>query len=218
MFRNNIYKDALKKFAGYYVFNKIAEEGKEFLKVRGEVKELVVCVMKVGGWSDLSNTLSPREIVDFVNSYYNIMFKCISENKGIVNSIANDVIISTWGLTDSDKSKEHLACLSAIESQKYFLEISKKYSQIQLYVGIASGDILVGNFGSDDRLFNILIGDYVKLDLLLSNKSAHYKTKILISEKVKKTIEDMINVELVDSIDIDNSEKNGIFALGAIKK
>lgn len=201
---NDINTIALKKFAGDYVFNKIKEEGNSFLKLTGEVKKLSILMLKIQNWSSLINQLRPMELIEFLNSYYPTIFKIIHNNYGIVNNIINDQIIALWGLLpESNENKEVLATLASLQCQKAFNDLINNLSNmknINLICGISCGEIAIGNFGSEDRLFNIVMGDYVGLSNMLMNLNMQYKTNILITDTIKEKLNDSFQTREIDYI------------------
>ncbi len=210
MFKENLYIKALKKFAGEYVYTKIIEEGDNFLTVAGEVKQLTIVMLKIEGWPSLINNSSPREIIDFLNNYYFIMFNSIHENHGIVNNIINDQIIAIWGLTNKfQKNKEDLSCSASIECLRKFNETINNIhkNKLRLISGISSGSVVVGNFGSEERLFNCVMGDIVSFSYMLMEKNSVYKTNILIQESVKNNINEKIKTREIDTINFPGTDK-----------
>jgi class 3 adenylate cyclase len=163
--------------------------------------------------------------VKVLNQYFSLMSEPIRECRGIIDKYIGDAIMAFWGPPFTDE-KEHagLACLAALEQYQKLavfrgmlpdiMGLRKDLPRIRLRLGIATGDVTVGNIGSEYSKGYTVIGDTVNLASRLEQVNKQYGSQLLISEETWKMAKDVIDARELDCIRVaGKSEPVRIFEL-----
>jgi class 3 adenylate cyclase/CHASE2 domain-containing sensor protein len=154
----------------------------------GEARTVTILFSDVAGFTSLSETLSPAELVRLMNEYLSAMTDIVQKHKGYVDNFIGDAIIAVFGapLADRDHARNAVAC--AIECRRRLAELNREAAgfaghRLAARIGINTGEVLVGNIGSKDRLKYTVMGDAVNLASRLEGANKAYRTSILVSEE-----------------------------------
>ena len=166
----------------------------EKLKLGGEKKALTVFFSDIRGFTTLSEKLSPEELVAFLNDYLTAMTNIVLDNKGLIDKYIGDAIMAFWGAPIDDKDHATRACNTAVLMKKEMDRISADFRkmgrpEIKIGMGVNTGDMVVGNMGSDKRFDYTVIGDNVNLASRLEGLTKQYHVGIIITETTKDFIE-----------------------------
>jgi adenylate cyclase len=198
--------------------NRIAAAG-------GEKKNMTVFFSDLVGFTSLCEHLSPEGVVRLLNRYFSLMSEPIREQHGILDKFIGDAIMAYWGPPFTGE-REHaaLACAAALDSRKRLDEframlpeitgLRKGIPEIGVRMGLASGDVTIGNIGSDTAKGFTVIGDHVNLASRLEGANKEYGTWILMSEETRRLAGDAIEAREIDAIRVvGKSEPVRIFEL-----
>ena len=126
------------------------------LKLGGEVREVTFLVSDLRGFTALSSRLAPAEVIEVVNRFLEPMVEIITKYKGTVDEFQGDGILAFFGapLAAPDDPARAVAC--AVEMQRALVEINKEQrargmAELHMGVGINTGEVIVGNIGSEKR-------------------------------------------------------------------
>jgi adenylate cyclase len=110
-----------------------------------------------------------------------------------------------WNAPISDSEHAYLACKTAIEMQKEIVRFSSELKDIDgnkfhVRIGIHTGDMVVGNMGSESRFDYTLLGDNVNLGSRIEGINKQYGTKIIISDGTYELVKSRVKVRKLDSV------------------
>jgi class 3 adenylate cyclase len=152
-------RDFIRDTFGRYLSSEVVEElldSPEGLKMSGEIREVTFLVSDLRGFTALSARLSPHEIIDMINRYFEYMVEVIARYRGVVNEFLGDGILVFFGapLQAEDDPERAVAC--AIEMQKAMARVNDEQRRLnlpELSMGISvnTGEVVVGNIGSERR-------------------------------------------------------------------
>ena len=144
---------------GRYLSDEVVEElldSPDGLKMSGETREVTILVSDLRGFTGLSARLSPHEVINIINRYLKQMLEIIARYRGTVDELQGDGILVFFGapLSADDDMERAVAC--AIEMQNAMAGINKEQQRLNLPelsmgIGIDSGEVVVGNIGSEKR-------------------------------------------------------------------
>lgn len=144
---------------GRYLSKEVVEEllgSPEGLKMSGESRQVTFLVSDLRGFTSLSSRLSPHEIINILNNYFERMVEIIARYRGTVDELQGDGILVFFGapLSASDDTERAAAC--AIEMQNAMPGINaaqrqKNLPELSMGIGINTGEVVVGNIGSEKR-------------------------------------------------------------------
>ena len=207
-------KERIKDTFGKYVDPRIVEELIEHKgqnQSGGEKRVMTVFFSDIEGFTSISEKLSPDDLVRFINDYLSRMSEVIHAESGVIDKFIGDAIMAYWGPPFCDESRHAiLACRAALK-QKAAMEIFRtKISGLlpgydgswtfNVRMGVATGEMLVGNIGSDVSRGYTVMGDTVNLASRLEGVNKNYKTHIMISESVKALIVGEFDLRRIDRI------------------
>jgi adenylate cyclase len=177
------------------------------LNLGGEKKRLSAIFTDVQGFSTISESLDPTDLVKLLNEYLTEMSNIILGLRGTIDKYEGDAIIAFFGAPVEYEEHSENACLSAVrmrrvenELNKYFLK--EKMSSVPLFtrIGINTGDMVVGNMGTPKKMDYTIMGNAVNLAARLEGVNKQYGTGILVSEDTYKSGGDNITARILDRV------------------
>jgi len=173
------------------------------IKLGGEKKELTVLFSDVAGFTTISERLTPEQLVALLNEYLSVMTDIIRRHRGNVNKYLGDGIMAIFGAPLSEPMHAALACYAALDSQEALTSLraewkSRGLPEIAARIGINTGDLVVGNMGSQTRLEYTVMGDSVNLASRLEGASKFYDTLILIGPRTYELAQSNVEAREVD--------------------
>jgi adenylate cyclase len=177
-------KGGLRSFASYVprdLVRAVLASGQE-ARLSGEVKQLTVYFSDLAGFTTLAETRRPDELVKFLGEYFDDMSMIIAEEKGTLDKYLGDGIMAFWGAPMPVADHAARACVAALRSQQRLEELTPEGVKLSARIGIATGDVLVGNIGSRERLNYTVMGDTANLSARLESLNKQYGTSCMIDE------------------------------------
>jgi adenylate cyclase len=184
---------AFEKYVSKDVINHILENP-DRLKLGGERRQITVFFSDIRGFTTISEKLSPEELVKLLNEYLTAMTNIVLKNNGVVDKYMGDAIMAFWGAPLDQPRHAEMACNTALEMETKLKEMQKKWakdgvSNIEIGIGLNSGQAVVGNMGSENRFDYTAMGDTVNLGSRLEGLNKNYGTRIIISETTKNLLD-----------------------------
>lgn len=156
------------------------------LKVGGTRQKASILFCDIRSFSTLCELLPAEEIGDLLYSHFNRATKVIMENNGTLDKYIGDAVLALYSVPIRQEHYQLDACRSAYGIYQGALEVKEEYKEhpilkdFAIGVGIATGEIIAGNFGSDE-IFNYTgIGDKMNLASRLESLNKDYRTNIII--------------------------------------
>lgn len=177
------------------------------LKLGGEKRELTILFSDIAGFTSFSEKMDPEELVNFINEYLTEMTNIVLSNQGTLDKYLGDAIMAFWGAPIVIKDHAFLACKTAVEMQKRLNELRQKRNvspdkQINIRIGINSGEVVVGNIGGENRFDYTVMGDNVNLASRLEGANKQYGSDIMIGENSYEMVKDKILTRELDRIKV----------------
>jgi adenylate cyclase len=136
------------------------------LQLGGEQREATIMFADIRGFTKMSETMTPKEIVNMLNAHLGVAIDRVLANGGMVNKFAGDNIMAVWNAPEPQKEHARLACKAACEIQHGLAELQARDPSLpkaQFGIGINTGSVVAGNVGSSGRTEYTVIGDAVNL-------------------------------------------------------
>lgn len=195
-------KGAFSKYVTKSVVDRImANEGG--LKLGGEKKEVTVFFSDIRGFTPMSEQLRPEEVVSLLNEYFTEMVKIIFKYEGTLDKFMGDAIMAVFGApVDVPNHAEH-AVLAALEMSEKMKLLRAKWrsegkKEVNIGIGINTGEVVVGNLGSNERMEYTAIGDNVNLAQRL--ESVAEGGQILISSATYERVKGKVTARVLEPI------------------
>lgn len=172
-------------------------------------KRAIVSVLfsDIRGFTSMSEQMSPQEVSEILNEYFTEMEPIITSYNGIINKFIGDAVMAIFGEPIQDKNHAQNAVKCACTMLQKVRELQIKWAKegkpkIEIGVGIATGEVFVGNIGSINRMEYTVIGDTVNLASRLESYNKIYKTKLLISPATYEEVKNIVDVIKISDVEI----------------
>lgn len=191
-------KKKLKSAFNHYVQPELVEKivtRRDSLSLGGEKRHLTVMFSDLAGFTSLSESLDPEELVSIMNDYLGEMTDIIFEHNGTVDKFIGDAIMSFWGAPLEQKDHAIYACRATLHMIRKLGELNTLWEEtgrpkLKARFGLNTGEMIVGNMGSKNRFNYTVIGDSVNLAARLEPLNNLFGTTALISEATFKSLKD----------------------------
>ncbi|MEK7504440.1 MAG: adenylate/guanylate cyclase domain-containing protein, partial [Patescibacteria group bacterium] len=147
-----------------------------------------------------SEKLEPEDLAKKLNDYLTRMTNIVFKYSGVLDKYIGDAVMAFWNAPIADADHALKACQTALEMQE-------QAGEFEIRIGINTGDMVVGNMGSQMRFDYSLLGDNVNLGSRLEGTNKEYGTKILISESTNKQIANKLITRFIDTVAVKGKEQ-----------
>ncbi|HSR14060.1 MAG TPA: adenylate/guanylate cyclase domain-containing protein [Thermodesulfobacteriota bacterium] len=183
----------------------------EKLRLGGERRTLSVYFSDLAGFTSLSERLAPEEVVSLLNRYLTAMTEIILASGGIIDKYEGDAIMAFWGAPVPQEDHAARACLAALDCQARLASLRREFVEKNLpavfsRIGVNTGEMIIGNMGSNQRFDFTVIGDNVNLASRLEGASKEYGTSVIISEETFRRARDLVEARELDLLQVKGKE------------
>ncbi len=187
-------------------------EDPSLLRLGGERRTITSFFSDVAGFTSISESLSPEELVHLLNDFLSEMTDIILSYGGTLDKYEGDAIIAFWNAPLDQPDHAVRACRAAIECQKRLGELRSEFvkksgHELFMRIGLNSGPAVVGNMGSHSRFDYTAMGDTINMASRLEGACKHYAVPILVGENTYLMAKDVITAREVDLIRVVGKNK-----------
>lgn len=193
------------------------------VKIGGTKRKLTIFFSDIAGFTTISEKISPDRLMYHLSEYFEEMTRIIMTENGTIDKFIGDAIMAFWGAPQSDAKQALHACQAALFCQRRLVDLNRQWTYekrpvLKTRIGLHTGDVIVGNLGSTERMNYTVIGDSVNLAARLEGVNKLYGTEIIISDTVYKEIQEFAITRPLDIVAV-KGKKNGIaiYELMALK-
>jgi len=170
----------------------------------GERRQLTLLFMDIAGFTRISETLG-QGIIPLLGDYLSEMSGAIQRQQGTIDKYIGDAIMAFWGAPMADERQAERACRAALACQARLRELRLTTAggdrpPLFARIGLNTGTVLVGNFGSRERLNYTAIGDPVNVASRLEALNKEYGTEIMIGEATYAEAKDVVVARRLDRV------------------
>ena len=185
---------------GRYLSDEIVKELLETpggLQIGGKKRHITVMMSDLRGFTQISEYLDPVQLIDMLNHYLTVMTDIISRHKGTIIEFLGDGILIIFGAPIENEKHALEAVSAAIEMQAAMPEINnwnlkQGYPELSMGIGINTGEMIVGNIGSEKHTRYGVIGKHVNLCGRIESYTVG--GQILISPKTRSLISEPLEI------------------------
>jgi len=209
-------REKLRETFGKYVSIEIAKHLIETNKIDlgGEDIYATVLFSDIRNFTSMSEKMSAREVVDFLNEYFSYISEPILNNHGVINKFIGDAVMAIYSphLGSADHIADAVRSAVGMREKLKEFNASKKYGfEVRFGVGVHTGMLVAGNIGTKSRLEYTFIGDTVNVASRIETENKSFGTDILISGHVADNLDaglkSMLSLEKCPPISVKGKEK-----------
>ena len=186
-------KRKVKRLFGRYVskdvYNQLLEHP-DRAELGGKRREMSVLFSDIRGFTSVTEKGNPEELVAQLNEYFSRMVDIVFRHQGTVDKFVGDMVMALFGAPLDDPQHAEHAVAAAVEMVRELGEMNRKWvregrPQLDIGIGVNSGEMIAGNIGSSSIMSYTVIGDNVNLGSRLESLNKDYKTRIIISDATR---------------------------------
>lgn len=212
-------KRQLANLFGHYIPPELVDEMSDSpadFSLDGESRDMTVLFSDVRGFTTISEGMDPKQLTQLMNALLTPMTRVIHKNRGTIDKYMGDAIMSFWGapMKDPEHARHALyAAMDMMDELKIMQADFKKrgWPEVNIGIGLNTGNMNVGNMGSEFRMAYTVLGDAVNLGSRLEGLTKNYGVNIIVSESTKSCIPEFVFRELDLVIVKGKSEPVAIF-------
>ena len=204
-------KHAMGKYVSKDVMKKVISDIDK-LKLGGVRAVVTILFVDIRNFTQISEALSPQEVSSILNEYFSTIEPVIGKYHGIVNKYMGDGLLAIFGepIKNSEHALNTIKCgIEIVDRVKILREklLLEGKPLINVGIGINTGEVFVGNIGSEERLEYTVIGDNVNLAYRIEAYNQLLKTQFLISEYTYEFVKNNVEVVKLSQVNIKGKSK-----------
>ncbi|MBN8249784.1 MAG: adenylate/guanylate cyclase domain-containing protein, partial [Verrucomicrobia bacterium] len=158
---------SFRKYVPADVVRLLMESGDE-ARLGGRTARLTLLFSDISNFTPIAETTEPQRLVEQLGEYLAAVSAAIHAHRGVVDKFIGDGVMAFWGAPQPDPHQALAAARAALEIQQRLDRLNARWAAegrpvFPTRIGLHSGDAVVGNIGSEDRLNYTAIGDPVNL-------------------------------------------------------
>jgi class 3 adenylate cyclase len=187
-------RQTFQKFVHKDVVNQLLENP-DMIKVGGEKKKVTIIFTDIRGFTTLSETLNPHDLIGLLNSYFAELLPIIDKNGGVLDKFIGDAMMIVFGtpLAKEDDALRAVKTGLEIQAKVKALNVAREREgrdHITMGIGINTGNVIAGNVGSEDRMEYTVLGDAVNVAARLEGQSR--TGDVIISDDTYAEVKDKV--------------------------
>jgi adenylate cyclase len=215
-------KRVVKKLFGRYVSKDVYKQlidNPDLARLGGGRREMTVLFSDIRGFTTITEKGDPEALVAQLNEYFSRMVDLVFHHKGTVDKFVGDMVMALYGAPLDDLQHADHAVQTAVDMVAELGRLNAKWvsegkSELDIGIGVNSGEMIAGNIGSSSIMSYTVIGDNVNLGARLESLNKDYKTRIIISDATRGRLKNQYNIRpLGDVIVKGKSRPVAIFEL-----
>ena len=213
---------AFKKYVAPQIVDEISKKGDFEIVLGGENRHIAVLFVDIRGFTPMSESLEPEQVVEILNEYLNLTTQSIFKNGGTLDKFIGDATMAVFNAPFDLDDYIYRAVCAALDIAAGSDELEKKLMErfgksVSFGIGVNCGQAVVGNIGCEFRMDYTAIGDTVNTAARLESNAK--RGQILISSDVYEAVKDRIDATEIGVIPL-KGKKDGAFVyeLNGLKK
>ncbi len=176
-------------------------------RLGGERRHMSVLFSDIRGFTTVSESGRPEDIVAQLNEYFTKMVEVVFRHHGTIDKFVGDMVMALFGAPLEDPDNADHAVGAAIEMLDELDRLNERWKRegrppLAIGVGVNTGDMVAGNVGSEQVMSYTVIGDAVNLGSRLESLNKQHGTSIIISEFTKERLKGQYHIEALGEVTV----------------
>jgi adenylate cyclase len=193
--------ELVKKMFGRYLSTEVMNsllEDPSALELGGERRNVTIMLTDLRGFTALSERLKPEQVVQMLNSYFEVMVDVVLQYNGTINEIIGDSLLVIFGAPQEMSNRVQQAVACAIEMQNAMAKVNEQnlasgLPDLEMGIGLNETEVIVGNIGSSKRSKYAVVGSGVNMTSRIESYTVG--GQILISESVRQEVGEILRID-----------------------
>lgn len=207
-------KTGLRSFQKYVpssLVRQLIETGED-VRVGGVRKQLAIFFSDIKDFTQITEHTDPDILMRQICEYFEALSHIIIADRGTIDKFIGDSIMAIWGAPVSETYSCPQAAKAALDCEQCLVKLNKKWqaegkSILFTRIGLHTGEAIVGNIGSTERLSYTAIGDAINITSRLEGLNKIYGTKIMVSEDFYQVVKNQFVFRTVDCVTLKGKEE-----------
>jgi adenylate cyclase len=191
----------LKTMFGRYLSTEVMAsliENPSALELGGEKRTVTIMMTDLRGFTALSERLEPEQVVQMLNSYFEVMVEVVLKFKGTINEIIGDALLIIFGAPQAMPKRAQKAIACAITMQNAMAKVNEQnraqgLPELEMGIGLNETEVIVGNIGSNKRSKYSVVGSGVNMTSRIESYSVG--GQVLVSESVRRVAGGILRID-----------------------
>jgi adenylate cyclase len=196
-------KRKVRHLFGRYVAKDVCEqliENPALAELGGKRREMTVLFSDIRGFTTVTEKGDPEALVAQLNEYFSKMVEVLFRHQGTLDKFVGDMVMALFGAPLDDERHADHAMECACEMVRELGALNRKWAaegktELDIGIGINSGEMIAGNIGSSSIMSYTVIGDNVNLGSRLESLNKEYRTRIIISDATRIRLKGTYDVQ-----------------------
>ena len=168
-------------------------------------KEITIFFSDIRGFTQVSEQLKAKELIEYLNAYMEPMSSIIIKNQGTIDKFIGDAIMAYWNAPLDVENHADMAVKASLEQLEALNELNRKFEKdklptIDIGIGLNSGEVIVGEMGSSLRSDYTVIGDAINLGSRVESLCKYYGSKLNITNFTKDKLKEKYIFRFLDFV------------------
>jgi adenylate cyclase len=189
-------------------------------RLGGDRREMTVLFSDIRGFTTVTERGNAEDIVSQLNEYFTRMVAVLFDYRGTLDKFVGDMVMALFGAPLEDPDHAEHAVEAALAMRRELAALNRDWSargrpELDIGIGINSGEMVAGNIGSAAIMSYTVIGDAVNLGSRLESLNKQYGTHIIISESTRQRLKGRYHIHPLGEVVVKGkSESVAIFEIG----
>ena len=201
--RRSFIRRAFSQYLAPSVVNELLRSP-EKLNLTVETREVTVLFCDIRNFTSLSEETPAARLGQFLNRYFSLITDIIIKHQGMVDKFIGDAVMAVWNTPVEDANHAAHAVAAALEMVAAMRQAGPSLQlagrQVEIGIGINTGLVSAGNFGSSKRFDYTVLGDTVNLASRLESLTKFYRCPILLAESTARQLPDTLRRAFIDRV------------------
>ena len=208
-------KRQVKKLFSRYVSKDVYEQlvaNPSLAALGGARRHMTVLFSDIRGFTTMSEKGSPEDVVSQLNELFTRMVAVVFDHRGTVDKFVGDMIMALYGAPLDDEDHAEHAVQTALAMITTLNQLNVEWAaqgkpQLDIGIGINTGEMIAGNVGSDTIMSYTVIGDAVNLGARLESLNKDYGTRIIISDATRERLKGRYDIHPLGDVIVKGKSK-----------